>query len=496
VISRRWWRGKGLQTTAAAACLLWGGCTVGPEYHRPAVEAPTHWQTQGPWRGAQPHDGLPKGNWWTLFGDAELNQYEAQALSASPTLAGAAARLTQARDFVRITQSGLFPQLTAAASAERQRVSANRPSTGTVPPTAAVTQSAFTIPFTLAWETDLFGGVRRSVEAANAQLQSTAADTENVRLVVTSELAADYFSLRETDAEIAAVKASVELQQKALDLVQSRHAGGVASGLDVAQQQTLLDSTRTQVSLLAQQRAQFEHAIAVLAGVPASTFHVAVRPLTLAPPAIPVGVPSGLLERRPDIAAAERQMAAANAGIGVVRSAFFPDVTLAAAAGLQSRNLASLFDLSSTFWALGVSAVQDVFNGGRNRARLDFAQAGYQATVADYRQTVLVAFQQVEDGLSGLNDLAQAAATQQAAVADAQRALDLANNRYTGGLDPYINVITEQQNLVNAQRLAAQLLGQRLVTSVFLIKALGGGWNASALQTVPLRATANQAFQP
>lgn len=480
---------------AASAVLFLAGCTTGPAYHRPAVQAPTHWQAQGPWRAAQPAASLPKGDWWTVFNDAELNRYEARAVAGSPTLAASASRLQQARDVVRITQSGLFPELSAGLTAQRDRVSANRPSTGAVPPTTAVTQSAYAIPFTLSWETDLFGGLRHGVVAANAQLQSSAAANANLRLILTAELAADYFSLRETDAEIAAVEANIALQQKALDFVKARHAGGVASGLDVAQQQTLLDSTRTQISLLQRQRAQFEHAVAALIGVPAPEFTVPVRALAATPPAIPVGVPSGLLQRRPDIAAAERQMAAANAEIGVARSAFFPDVVLAAGGGLQSRGLSSLFNVSSTFWSLGVGAAEDIFSGGRKHAQLDFARVGYQATVSDYRQTVLNAFQEVEDGLSGLRTLADAAASQQRAVTDARKALELARNRYDGGLDPYINVITEQENLVNAQRLADQIRGQQMVTSVTLIKALGGGWDASALVGVPLKTDSHQGWR-
>lgn len=487
---KSWWA-----ALAGSVSFLLAGCTVGPTYQRPVVQAPARWQTQGPWRAAQPAASLPRGDWWTIFHDTELNQYEDRTVAGSPTLAAAAARLQQARDVVRIAQSGLFPQLSAGLTAARDRVSANRPSTGAVPPTTAVTQSAYTIPFTLSWETDLFGGLRRSVEVANAQLQSSTADNASLRLVLTAEVAADCFSLRETDAEIAAVKANVALQQKALDYVKARHAGGIASGLDVAQQQALLDSTRTQISLLVRQRAQFEHALAALMGVPASGFKIPPQPLQAAPPAIPVGVPSSLLQRRPDIAVAERQMAAANAEIGVARSAFFPDVVLAGGAGLQSRNLSSLFNASSTFWALGVGAIEDIFSGGRKQAQLDFARAGYQATVAGYRQTVLNAFQEVEDSLSGLTALADASASQQQAVMDAENALALARNRYDGGLDPYINVITEQENLVNAQRLADQILGQQMVTSVALIKALGGGWDATALMSVPPPSDSHQAWR-
>jgi len=306
----------------------------------------------------------------------------------------------------------------------------------------------------------------------------------------------DYFSLRELDAEIAVVDSAVEYQDKALKLVQNRHEGGVASGLYVAQQETQLNSTKTQARLLRNQRAQFEHAIAALVGVPASSFSIPVRPLNIAPPAIPLGVPSDVLERRPDVAQSERQMAAQNAQIGVAKAAYFPSIGLSGAAGFDSRGLTNLIASPSVFWALGANVAQAVLTGGRRKAQVDFAQSAYGASVAGYRQNVLTAFQEVEDGISGLNVLSDAAGTQQLAVDAAQRALKIANDRYVGGLVTYLDVVTAEQTLLDNQRLATQILGQRLVTSVSLVKALGGGWDAASLQAIHVDLSAKQALQP
>jgi outer membrane protein, multidrug efflux system len=404
--------------------------------------------------------------------------------------------LEQARASARITQSGLFPRLTAGVSAQRSQTSAGKPTTTRIPLAAPSTSNDFLIPFNLTWEPDVFGGVRRSVESANATYQASAAALENVRLVITSELAVDYFSLRELDAEIAVVNSSVEYQNKSLTLVQNRHAGGIASGLDVAQQETLLNSTRTQATLLRRQRAQFEHAIAALVGVPAPTFSVPVKPLALAPPAVPIGVPSDVLERRPDVAQSERQMAAQNAQIGVAKSSYYPGINLSAGGGFENTALGSIIGASTGFWALGANVAETVLSGGRRRAQVDFAKSGYGASVANYRQTVLTAFQEVEDSLSGLGVLAEAAETQQQAVNAAQRALQISNDRYTGGLVTYLDVITAEQNLLDAQRLATQILGQRLVTSVSLVKALGGGWDSSSLQAIRVKASIKQAIEP
>ena len=475
------------------ACSLLAGCTVGPKYQRPPAPAPEAYKTEAPWRVAAPKDSIPKGAWWEIFHDAELTQYEEKLLHANQSLLAAQARLSQARSLARVATSGYFPSFNTDPNASRTRFSGNRPEVVTLG--RPLTQNTFEIPFQLTYEPDLFGKVRRSVEAANASLQSTAADMYNVNLVLTAELAADYFALRELDAEAQVVQESVSIQQRGLQLVDARHKGGVASGLDLAQQQTLLDSTQTQLYLVKQQRAQFEHAIAVLTGNPASTFSVPVRPLDASPPAVPLGVPSDLLERRPDVASAERQMAYQNALVGVATAAFYPQLTIFGGGGLQSTNIANLFTAPSAIWSVGGDLLQPIFEGGRNRANLAATKSAYDQSVADYRESVLTAFQQVEDGLSGLSTLSQASATQDAAVADSKRALELANNRYVGGVTSYLDVITAQSTLLTNQRLATQLLGQQMLMSVYLVKALGGGWDAAQIQNEQVRPKAIQTIQ-
>ena len=485
---RRFKLAAGILATGALA-----GCAVGPNYHRPLVETPPTYKTEAPWRVAAPKDSLPKDAWWQLFNDAELNDYERQLLKANQSLEAARDRLNQARALARITTAGLFPTFSADPSAARIRYPANKP--GQATSSGPLTQGDYQIPFLLNYEPDLFGSVRRNLQASNAALQSTAADLYNARLVLTAELAANYFSLRELDAEMQVVQESVEIQQRGLQLVQSRHTGGVASGLDLAQQQTLLDSTVAQLYLVQQQRAQYEHAIAVLTGNAASTFNVPVRPLKAEPPPVPLGIPSDLLERRPDVASAERQMAYQNALVGVATAAFYPQLTISGGGGFQSTSLTNLISAPNAVWSLGADLLQPIFQGGRNRANLEATKAGYDATVANYRQSVLTAFQQVEDGLSGLNALSKASASQTAAVEDAQRALQLANNRYTGGVTSYLDVITAQSALLSNQRLATQLLGQQLVTSVYLVKALGGGWDASQIQPEQVQPKPVQAIE-
>ena len=479
------------------ALLLFGivGCAAGPKYQRPNVVTPPSWSAEAPWRAAEPRDGIPKGTWWKLYQDPALDALEDQALDANQSIQLAVSRVEQARDLARVEVAGYFPSLAGGASAQRQRLSANRAVVGTTSPTSAITQNVFQIPFQLSYEVDLFGRVRRNVEAANAQYQATAADLENVRLMITSDLAADYFTLRELDAEIGDVQESISFDEKGLVLVNNRHAGGVASGLDVAQQETVLDAARAQLHLLQEQRATFEHAIATLVGSPAPTFHVASATLNAEIPAIPLGLPTDVLERRPDIATAERQMASQNALIGVARSAFYPSIFFLGGGGLNSSDVASLFGAPSTFWSLGVSAVEPILNGGRIHAQVDFAKAGYQGSVATYRNTVLTVFQQVEDGLSGLTTLADAASAQQKAVEDSQRFLNIANDRYVGGLVTYLDVITAEQTLLTNQRLATQIQGQRLVTSVFLVKALGGGWDRKEIDALLVRPTAKSVVQ-
>jgi multidrug efflux system outer membrane protein len=469
------------------------GCTVGPRYKRPTAQVPDAWKGQGPWQAAAPKDAIPKGAWWQIFPDAELDRMEHDLLQANQSLTAAQDRLSQARSQARIASSAYFPQVSVDPGGQRQELSSNRSFAGSGKP--PYTQSNFTVPFSVSYELDLFGRVRRNLEASNASLQGSAADLENVRLVLTAELAADYFNLRELDREAGVVRQSVEIQQKGLDLVNHRHEGGVANGLEVAQQAALLDSTATQLQLVLQQRAQFEHAIAVLLGKSASVFSVAEAPFEVMPPAIPTGVPSEVLERRPDVATSERQMAFENAQVGIAMTAFYPHITLDGSGGWQSRDIATLVSAPSAVWSLGGDLLQPIVNGGRNRANLAATRAAYDESVANYRESVLVAFQQVEDGLSGLALLDQAAKTQQAAVTDSRRALDIANNRYVGGVTTYLDVITAQSTLLSNERLATQLLGQQMTTSVFLVKALGGAWDASEIQREQVRPSLVQAVQ-
>jgi multidrug efflux system outer membrane protein len=496
---------------ALALATFTSGCTVGPRYSRPAAPAPAPdaWKVQPPWEQAAPKDAIPKGAWWQVYHDPALDAYEQHLLQANQSLVAARDRLDQARSLARVATAGFFPQVSADPNAYRERGSGNRPLNGSSPPVVngvvqpvvPYTQNVYSIPFSLNYEVDLFGRVRRNLEAANASLQSSAADLGNVQLVLTAELAADYFTLRELDAEYNVVQESVGYERKGLDLVENRHNGGVANGLEVAQQATLLDSTISQLSLVQQSRAQFEHAIAVLLGQSASTVSVPVAPLQATPPPVPLGVPSDVLERRPDIATAERQVAFQNAQVGLAHAAFYPHITLggsplAGGGGLQSTDITSLFSASSLVWSLGGDVLQPVFQGGRNRANLAAAQAAYDESVANYRQSVLTAFQQVEDGISNLTTLSQALATQGAAVDDARRALTIANNRYVGGVTTYLDVITAQTTLLASERLQTQLLGQQMVSSVFLVKALGGGWDASEIKEQQVHPQAIQAVQP
>ena len=485
--------------------LFASGCTVGPRYSRPGAPtpAPDAWKTQPPWEQAAPKDSIPKGTWWQVFHDPALDAYEQQLLQANQSLFAARDRLSQARSLARVATAAMFPQLAVDPTVERQRGSGNRPLNGAEPTVVngsvtsvtPFTQNIFAIPFTLNYEADLFGRVRRNGEAANASLQSTAADLQNVQLVLTAELAADYFSLRELDAEYQVVQESAGYERKGLDLVNHRHEGGVANGLEVAQQAAVLDSTVSQLALVQQSRAQFEHAIAVLVGQPASAFSVPVAPLQAVPPPIPLGIPSDVLERRPDIATAERQIAFQNAQVGIARTAFYPHITLGGSGGWQSANIAPLLNAPSLVWSLGADALQPIVEGGRNRANLAAARAAYEESVANYRLAVLTAFQQVEDGISNLSTLAQALSTQSAAVQDSLQALTIANNRYVGGVTTYLDVITAQTTLLANQRLATQLLGQQMVSAVFLVKALGGGWEASEINHEQVHPQAGQILQ-
>jgi len=479
-----------------AAGIFGAGCSVGPNYHRPTSPSATKWDVAEPWRESAPKDAIPKGQWWSVFHDEDLNALEAQSLAANQTLKVSLARLEQARAGAAIQVSTLFPTVSTTPSATRQRLSGNRPTNGVPITLRPVTQNTFVLPFTVSYEVDLFGRRRRSIESAEASYQANAADVENVRLLVTSQLAGDYFNLRELDSELRILTRTVEALQKGLELVNSRHSGGVASGLDVAQEETLLDTTRTQAILLQQQRKQFEDAIAVLVGQAAPDFHIATRPLEAEPPPLDAGLPSDLLERRPDIAEAERLMAAANAQIGVAQAAYYPSLNILGQGGLQSADIAKLANASSLFWALGANVAQEIFTGGARRAQVQFARAGYDANVAAYRQTVLGAFQEVQDEITGLSVLIQAQESQQQAVDAARRTLDISTSRYSGGLVSYLDVVTAQRDLLADEQQLAVIEGQRLVSSVLLVKALGGGWDASSLAAVQVRPKAKDIVTP
>jgi NodT family efflux transporter outer membrane factor (OMF) lipoprotein len=414
-----------------------------------------------------------------MFADRRLDELETEALAHNQSLAAAAEHLVQARAITTATAASLFPQLDANVGAARERISANRPLSLYNFPNGSTVQNDLTAGFSVHYEADLFGGVRRQVEAVRAAEQQAQADLENARLVLQAELAADYFNLRALDAEIEIVRQNIVQQRHALDFVRNRHDMGVASGLDLAQAQAQLDTTATQIDLLRVQRAQYEHAIATLVAQPAPGFALAPAPGSFAVPPVPVGVPSEVLQRRPDVASAERAMAAANARIGVAKAAYFPSIVLGSAYGVESNTLSNLFSAASNLWSLGLAASQTLFDAGRREANADFARSDYRATVAGYRETVLSAMQEVEDGMSGTVFLARAATEAAAAVKSTQHVVELANDRYAGGLANYLDVITAEQALLANQRQQVQINGQQMLVTIYLVKALGGGWDGA-----------------
>ncbi|KLU26074.1 RND transporter [Caballeronia mineralivorans PML1(12)] len=466
-------------TAMTAGAVLLSACTVGPDYKQPHADAPPAWHTDSYWRLAEPSHAPLAPDWWRSFGDASLDDFEQQALAQNQTLAAASAHYAQARATLANNKAQQVPEVDLGATASRSRISQDRPLTNYGVPTHSTVQNDIRVGPTIDYDTDLFGRIRREIEGATASAQQSADDLANARLVLTTDLATDYFSMRELDAEIDVLNRSVVLQQKALDYVTTQHDLGSVSGLNVLQQKSLLDTTRVQARLLLNQRAQFEHAIAALIGVPAPQFAIAPKVISAGIPAIPLGLPSDLMQRRPDIASAERAMAAANAQIGVAKAAFFPSLALTPGIGWESTRFASLLSAPTLMWTLGASLGQVVFDGGRRAANVDFARAGYQAAEANYRQTVLNAFQQVQDGVTGLSVLDAASKESREAVTDAQSLLSLANDRYSGGLVAYLDVITAQQSLLTSERQDVQIQGQQWTLSVSLVKALGGGWDVS-----------------
>jgi NodT family efflux transporter outer membrane factor (OMF) lipoprotein len=464
-----------------ALTLLMAACTVGPKYHRPPTAAPPEYKETGQWKAAQPSDQIAKGKWWEIYQDPQLNALEEQISVSNQTLKASQAQYAQARALVRFNRSNLFPTVTANPSVNRNHLSQHRPLGATL---AGTTYNDIILPMDVSYEPDLWGRIRRTVEQSRENAQASAADLENVSLSLHAELAIDYFLMHSLDAEEELLQSTVAAYERALQLTDNRYKGGVASQVDVAQAKTQLETTRALLIDDQLSRAQFEHAIAVLVGKPPATFSLKPSPLNAPPPVIPPGLPSELLERRPDIAAFERQMAAANAGIGIAKAAYYPILNLGASGGFESATAGLLLNGASGFWSLGGSALQTVFDAGRRRAVTQQAQATYDQTVANYRQTVLNGFQEVEDNLAAQRILANEAETQQAAVAAADQSLALSLNRYRGGVTTYLEVITAQSIALSDERTGVQILGRRMAASVQLIKALGGGWDTKVLPSV------------
>jgi NodT family efflux transporter outer membrane factor (OMF) lipoprotein len=467
-----------------ASLLLLAGCAVGPRYSRPAASVPPAYKEEPPgWKTAQPNDQITRGKWWEIFGDPQLNSFEEQINISNQSLKAAFAQFEQARALVTFNRANYYPTVTTGVSASRNRQSQNR---GLATSLSKTNFSDLVLPVSVSYEADVFGRLRRTVEAARSSAQASAGDLESLSLSLHAELAADYFQLRTFDAEERLLNDTVAAFEKALQLTQNRYRGGVASAVDVAQAQTQLETTRSQAIDLQVQRSQLEHAIAVLLGQPASSFSIAAAPWATPPPAIPPGLPSDLLERRPDIAAAERRASAANAQMGVARAAYFPLFTLSGSGGFESSSITNWFNGPSGFVSAGASAVVTAFDVGRRRAVSEQARAAYDQTVANYRETVLTAFQEVEDNLAALRILENEATTQDAAVNAAQHSLELSTNRYKGGVVSYLEVITAQSIALSDERAAVDILRRRMIASVQLIKALGGGWTSANLPSVKL----------
>jgi NodT family efflux transporter outer membrane factor (OMF) lipoprotein len=461
------------------AALLLGGCTVGPRYVRPTAAVPPQYKEAGSWMPAQPSDQATKGEWWHIYSDPQLDSLEEQVSVSNQTLKAAQAQFLEARAAVRVARSAYFPSVTGGASLSRTRTSANKPAV-----TAAETLNDFQLPIDVSYEPDVWGRVRRSVEAARSEAQASAADLASTDLSLHAELALDYFQLRGLDSQKRLLDSTVTSYERALELTRSRYQGGIASAVDVAQAQTQLETTRAQAEDVGVQRAAFEHAIAVLIGKTTYEFTQEALPLTYPPPPVPVTLPSELLERRPDIAAAERRVQEANAQIGVARAAYFPSFAITGGGGFESAKIGNLLEGPSGFWSLAGSAAELIFDGGQRRGVTEEARATYGQFVDNYRQTTLTAFQEVEDNLAALHILAQEASTEDAAVAAAEHSLELSNSRYKGGVANYLEVTTAQSAALGDERGAVDVHTRRLVASVLLIKALGGGWNVSQIPAI------------
>jgi NodT family efflux transporter outer membrane factor (OMF) lipoprotein len=467
------------------ATLALAGCMVGPKYAKPAVpvppaykeHAPDSFKEAGDWKIAHPADKVLGGNWWEIFGDPQLNTLEENLTVSNQDLKTAQARFQQARAMIRFNRSSEFPAISTSPSVANERTSTNAPY---FPRTSANNGTGdYTLPFDLSYEVDLWGRIRRTVNASREEAQASAADVATASLSLHAELAMDYFELRSADSQKRLLDDTVNAYTDALQLTQNRFDGGAAPKSDVAQAQTQLEAAQVLDTDITVQRAQFEHAIAILIGKPPAAFSLSPAPLTLKPPRVPVGLPSDLLERRPDIAAGERRVAEANEQIGIARAAFFPSLVLGATGGFQGTTITNWLNWPSRFWAVGPQMSQTIFDAGRRHAVSESASANYDAMVATYRQTTLDAFQSVEDNLVALSVLDQEATQQQQATASAQESLQLFTNRYEGGVDTYLQVISAQTVALANERNDIDILRRRMDASVLLVKAVGGGWNRS-----------------
>jgi len=461
---------------------------VGPKYHRPTAPAPSAYKETPPatwaetqeWKQAQPSEGVKRGKWWEIYNDPELNALEEQVSISNQNLKMAEAQFREAKFAVRIAHSNLFPTISVTPTIVNARSSINAAlSTGR--------QTTYDLPVNVSWEADIWGSVRRSILSSKEAAQASDAELENARLSYQAELAQDYFELRGTDGEKELLETTVKSYQDYLKLTRDRFSSGVASGSDVAQAQTQLETARAQLIDFNVARAQYEHAIAVLAGKAPAEVNISYNSIKIIPPVVPVGLPSQLLERRPDIANAERQMAEANEQIGIAKAAFYPSIGLttnSAPVGLESTSFKHWISWPSRFWSVGPGVAETVYDAGKRRATLNQNIAAYDATVANYRQTVLTAFQQVEDNVAALRVLEDEAQAEDQAVKAAQNALDISTYQYKAGTVNYLTVITEQAILLQDQVQAVNILTRRMSASVLLIEALGGGWDASTLPTL------------
>ncbi len=476
----------------AMLCAMLAGCNVGPKYLPPSMtappafkESPAQFKEADGWTVAQPQDAALRGKWWEIYNEPQLNSLEDQLNIDNQNIRQAFENFMEARALVREARSQFFPTVSVGGSYTRSQSSSNVGSTTSIGTSSGKQTQVFSFPADISWEPDLWGKVRDTVRASQYTAQLTAADLENERLTEQASLAEYFFEIHGQDAVQKTLNDTVEADKKALEVVRAAYDTGVGDQISVVEAQTTLETAQSAAINLGIARAQYEHAIATLIGKPASTFSIPVEPRTSAPPAIPVGLPSQLLERRPDVAAAERNMAVANARIGVAYAAFYPTLTLSATGGVESSAIKHILDWPSRFWSVGPSISETVYDGGLRRATVNQYIATYNANLATYRQSVLTAFQQVEDSLAAVRIFSQQIRRQQEAVDSSQMFLRLEQGRYETGIDPYIDVITAQTTLLANQQTLAALEVQEMTASVQLIEALGGGWERSQLPTPP-----------